>query len=325
MPQDSYELPSVYISLEKQQEMASAPATSCNRPTETTTHFPPRDHDTRQLLVDRGAGQEETDCSIEEEMNARQHRQSVDSGSLEVYHGQMEQDWWLACLMLSTSFSMLFFTVIPVVANLPDIVPSWFSGDTLWRLFDPLFTLPLNLFIMTRSNVITSGGKPNYCEFLVLNCTITDNFILWGIMLCVGGNISEQSVTWLFWALGAGIFVQGHGLHTAAAMFKHPVQDFNVAHPDAVAEYPVLYQIYSNMRDLWEHIVAHYMYAFGGMIMSWAQLFAFRHQVHGPLTFGTKVVFMFGSLIYGLLLAGIAIEFPDGLYGKSKESNYKEL
>jgi hypothetical protein len=103
------------------------------------------------------------------------------------------------------------------------------------------------------------------------------------------------------------------------------VQDFNVAHPDVVAEYPVLYQIYSNMRDLWEHIVAHYMYAFGGMIMSWAQLFAFRRQVHGPLTFGTKVVFMFGSLIYGLLLAGIAIEFPDGLYGKSKESNYKEL
>lgn len=76
------------------------------------------------------------------------------------------------------------------------------------------------------------------------------------------------------------------------------------------------------MRDLWEHIIAHYMYAFGGMIMSWAQLFAFRHQVHGPLALGTKVVFMLGSLIYGLLLAGIAIEFPDGLYGKSNECKY---
>ncbi|KAI8329826.1 hypothetical protein BC941DRAFT_463613 [Chlamydoabsidia padenii] len=130
---------------------------------------------------------------------------------------------------------------------------------------------------MTRAGIIISGGNPNY----------------WG-------NLSEQSVAWLFWALGAGIFVQ--------------VQDFNAAHPDLVAQYSILYQIYSNMRDLWEHIIAHYMYAFGGMIMSWAQLFTFRHQVHGPLTLGTKVVFMLGSLVYGLLLAGIAIEFPYGLY-----------
>lgn len=167
MPQNSYELPTVYTSLEKQQETTMAPSTSSNRPTEMTPHLPPGDNDTRQLLIGPMNGQEETDCSPEEETNTRQRRQSDDSGSLEMYFGQMEQDWWLACLLLSTSFSMLFFTVIPVVANLPDVVPSWFSGDTLWRLFDPLFTLPLNLFIMTRSNVITSGGKPNYCEYLV--------------------------------------------------------------------------------------------------------------------------------------------------------------
>ncbi|CAO3588894.1 unnamed protein product [Absidia cylindrospora] len=215
----------------------------------------------------------------------------VDGGSLVVYRDQADHDRWLAWLLLGASFSILFFTVVPVVADIPYIVPSWFSGDTLWRLFDPLFTLPLNLFVMTRATAIMTGGHSNYC-----------------------GALSEQSVAWLFWCLGAGIFVQGHGIHTAAAMFKHPVQDFNLAHPELVSQYPILQQIYSYMRDLWEHVIAHYMYAFGGMVMSWAHLFAFRNQVHGPLTLGTKIVFALGSLVYGLLLAGIAIEFPDGLY-----------
>ena len=49
------------------------------------------------------------------------------------------------------------------------------------------------------------------------------------------------------------------------------------------------------------------------MIMSWVQLFAFRNQVHGPLPIVTKVVWCIGSIIYGLLLAGVAIEFPQGL------------
>lgn len=66
------------------------------------------------------------------------------------------------------------------------------------------------------------------------------------------------------------------------------------------------------MRDLWEHYIAHYLYAGGAMIMSWAQLFAFRNQVHGPLPTTTKIVWIIGTIVYGLLLAGVAIQFPDG-------------
>lgn len=35
-----------------------------------------------------------------------------------------------------------------------------------------------------------------------------------------GGTLSERSVAWLLWSIGAGIYVQGHGIHLAAAMFK---------------------------------------------------------------------------------------------------------
>lgn len=138
---------------------------------------------------------------------------------------------------------------------------------------------------------------------------------------------------WLLWSFGAAIYVQFHGVHTASAMFKvnnksrvylivltqviliikHPIQDFNLAHPELVAEYPVLYEMYSNMRDLWEHYIAHYLYAGGAMMMCWVQLFAFRNQIHGPLPTTTKTIWCIGSIVYGILLAGVAIEFPQGL------------
>ncbi|KAG0163017.1 hypothetical protein DFQ28_000484 [Apophysomyces sp. BC1034] len=207
------------------------------------------------------------------------------------YREQHVEDNRLAWLMLGTALSTLLLTLVPVVAKIPNITP-WFPGNTLWRLLDPLITLPLNLFIMTRADIISTGGRPNY----------------WGAL-------SERSVTWLFWSLGAAIFVQGHGVHTAASMFKHPVEDFNDAHPDIVAQYPVLHEIYLYMEDLWEHYIAHYMYAGGAMWMSWVQLFAFRNQVHGPLPVSTKAVWVIGSVFYGLLLAAVAIEFPAGTYG----------
>ncbi|KAI8089140.1 uncharacterized protein BX664DRAFT_332283 [Halteromyces radiatus] len=275
MPQDSYELPSIYSSSGK----TYVPAHEQHVRSPSQQDMIPIIHKDMPYNPVQSMRDYE-----EEEEQEEGYPVSTNNNT------SQDQDRWLAWLLLGASFSMLFFTLVPVVANLPDVVPSWFSGDALWRLFDPLFTLPLNLFIMTRASSIMNG-KARY----------------WG-------NWSEQTVGWLFWSLGAALFVQGHGLHTASAMFKHPVQDFNLAHPDIVDQYPVLQQIYSYMRDLWEHIIAHYMYAFGGMVMSWAQLFAFRNQVHGPLTIGTKIVFALGSLVYGLLLAGIAIEFPDGLY-----------
>lgn len=198
------------------------------------------------------------------------------------------EDNRLAWLMLGTAFFTLIMTVIPVVTDIPNISP-WFTGDALWRFFDPLITLPLNLFVITRADIMTSG-RSNY----------------WGAL-------SEASVTWLLWTVGAGMYCQFHGVHTAAALFKHPIQDFNQAHPELVAQYPVLQDMYLNMQTTWEHYIAHYLYAGGAMIMSWVQLFAFRNQVHGPLPIVTKIVWCLGSIIYGLLLAGVAIEFPQGL------------
>ncbi|KAG2185039.1 hypothetical protein INT43_000952 [Umbelopsis isabellina] len=199
-------------------------------------------------------------------------------------------DTFVAVTMLGTALAMLLLTTIPVVATIPDF-SVWFSGDALWRLFDPLITLPLNLSIVMQAEVFHTGGKHRF-------------FGAW----------SERSFALIIWAIGAGIYVQGHGIHLAAAMFKHPIQQFNLDNLDLVAQYPILNEMYLNMEDLWEHKIAHYMYAFGGMWMSWVQLFLYRNQVHGPLSLFTKIIWIIGTILYGVLLAGVAIEFPDGLY-----------
>ncbi|ORY97507.1 hypothetical protein BCR43DRAFT_489898 [Syncephalastrum racemosum] len=194
----------------------------------------------------------------------------------------------LVWLLLVTPLAMLIFTLIPVVTDLP-AVNSMTSGDAIWRLFDPLVTLPLNMFIMFN----TGPSAAN-----------------WGLL-------KEKTMIWLLWAIGAAIYVQGHGIHLAAALFKHPVEDFMNAHPELMADAtlgPQLTAIYLYMEDLWEHKIAHYMYAFGAMWMSWTQILAFRDQVNGPLSMTNKFVFALGSLVYGALLAAVAIEFPDGLY-----------
>lgn len=110
---------------------------------------------------------------------------------------------------------------------------------------------------------------------------------------------------WILWAIGAAIYVQGHSIHLAAALFKHPVQDFMTNHPEFMEQQTYaseLTEIYSYMRDTWEHYSAHYMYASGAMWMSWVQIFfAFRDQVQVDLDVLSKVVFAIGSLIYGTI------------------------
>lgn len=73
-------------------------------------------------------------------------------------------DLFVAVTMLATALAMLLLTTIPVVASIPDF-SVWFSGDALWRLFDPLITLPLNLSIIMQADVFHTGGKPRFCKY----------------------------------------------------------------------------------------------------------------------------------------------------------------
>ncbi|KAI9319455.1 hypothetical protein BX666DRAFT_1474669 [Dichotomocladium elegans] len=87
---------------------------------------------------------------------------------------------------------MLIFTVVPVIAGFP-YVDSMTAGNAVFRLIDPIFTLPLNLFVLLYADVLHNPGV---------------------------GHYHQHTAVWILWSIGAAIYVQGHGVHLAAALFK---------------------------------------------------------------------------------------------------------
>ncbi|KAI8148351.1 hypothetical protein BJV82DRAFT_663731 [Fennellomyces sp. T-0311] len=248
MYQDNYELPSIYNQKTQQPE--------------------PIEHESLDLRT-----------------GPSQHQALLNDDVQQQPRPYINKDRQLAWLLLFTPLLILIFTAVPATADLP-AVDSMTTGDAIWRLIDPVITVPPNLFIMF--------------------CADTTRYHYgW-----------TSTLIWLVWSIACGIYVQGHGVHLAAALFKHPVQDFILKHNDLLASNPVLLEeldgIYSYMRNLWEHDIAHYMYAFGAALMSWTQIAAFCDQVHGPLSVPIKVIFCIASLVYGLLIGAIAIDFPAG-------------
>ncbi|KAI9207819.1 uncharacterized protein BJ171DRAFT_255699, partial [Polychytrium aggregatum] len=190
-------------------------------------------------------------------------------------------------LILAANVLTIIFVVIPVVVNLPDISsqPGWYGWDDVISLLEPMITLPMSLLILFKSGFF-SGTK-------------TDSRAQVGLLV--------------FFAVAASIYQQGAGFHSAARMFKHPIQSFNTANPDLVTQYPQLNAIYVWMRTTWEHYIGHYMYAIGGVLVSLAQLYVYRNTRAPPFKSLTeKISWVLAVLTYGITIGGVAIQFPMG-------------
>lgn len=185
--------------------------------------------------------------------------------------------------LLALNLSILIFVGLPLVLPAAYFSEPWFALGDLIRLADPLITLPLFFFVLRRANLLEKSG---HCQ----------NSLLLAFMVC------------------AAVYVEGHAMHLSAAMFKHSVEFVVTTYPDSAIQYPMLPLIYSYMRDRWEHIYGHYMYAFGALGMSVVHMLAYKDQVHPRLdTFKEKIFFFAASSIFGLVFGGIAINFPAGL------------
>lgn len=105
----------------------------------------------------------------------------------------------------------------------------------------------------------------------------------------------------------AAVYVQGAGFHSASAMFKQPVKALLQLRPDVTG----LSDIYTWMRDAWEHIYSHYLYAAGGVGMSFAQAYAFRNALvpKGIVSMIDVTIWICASIVYGLIIGSIAVQF----------------
>lgn len=168
---------------------------------------------------EQNIGFEESEDEIDLINTSRGQTHILSPGPSREYKEIHVEDNRLAWLLLGVAFFTLIMTVIPVICDLPNLSP-WFTGDALWRFFDPVITLPLNLFIMTRADIM-ANGRSNYCKHFIKLA-----FLTYINVLLKGGALSEASVTWLLWTLGAGLYVQFHGVHTAAALFKVSIAMF---------------------------------------------------------------------------------------------------
>ena len=114
----------------------------------------------------------------------------------------------------------------------------------------------------------------------------------------------------VMWALGAALYEQGAGFHSASCMFKNALETFpKSAHDDFYDD------LFYYMRTFWQHIVGHYLYATGYATMSCCYAYAYRDHVTptGGLDKKTIILMISASLLYALLITGVAADFPSGM------------
>ena len=112
------------------------------------------------------------------------------------------------------------------------------------------------------------------------------------------------------WALGAAVYEQGAGFHSASCMFKNALETFPLsAHDDYYND------LFYYMKTFWEHIVSHYLYAAGYATMACCYAYAYRDHVTptGGLDKKTIGLMTTAVLLYAILITGVAADFPSGM------------
>jgi hypothetical protein len=67
---------------------------------------------------------------------------------------------------------------------------------------------------------------------------------------------------------------------------------------------------------VWEHEVSHYLYAAGYAVMAVCQVWAYRNHTvstDSVLPVTHKLLLIIASIISGVLLCGVAVDFPSGI------------
>ena len=203
----------------------------------------------------------------------------------------------LGILFLLSSFFTLCFTIIPVLAestNFPaSPYPGWYGSNDLIRLIEPLVALPIQALLFkqgmewvqdkNRSSSMSSSRKVPVILYHIL------------------------------FAFFAAVYQQGAGFHSASNMFKHSIITL-LDIPGLVETFPIVTDVYNWMRNDWEHVISHYMYASAGIALSFLYTFLFKDygQQDGIKDRKTRLIWGISALLYGLIIGAVAIQF---LYG----------
>ncbi|KAF9282598.1 hypothetical protein BGZ68_005874 [Mortierella alpina] len=149
------------------------------------------------------------------------------------------------------------------------------------------------------------------------------------------------------------VYVTGAAIHTAAAFFKNTIALFLEqysqgiglsTHPPTMGDGQLSLALASQLKegylliqDVWEHTISHYLYAFGALGMSWCEMIAYSSQIlpkginlarvghlkknvvstEATTVRSSKrlvVLWVVAGVLYGGIVAGVACQYPKGLY-----------
>lgn len=206
-------------------------------------------------------------------------------------------------LFLAGNLITFILTVIPVaVSKMPLLSAPFYSVSDLLRFLEPVLSAPFQLWLLLL------GIRQQVVDPLSTRRKTNDNDLLQ-----MGILVSLFAVCW-------SIYQQGAGFHSAANLFKNVVEDAiivanSTSNGNPALGTPVSYlDVYSYLRNEWEHLIAHYMYAAGAIAMSF--IYAFIYRDYNPpsslFKLPERILFGITVFIYTLIIGSVAIEFPSG-------------
>jgi len=134
----------------------------------------------------------------------------------------------------------------------------WYRGGDIVRFAEPMLGLLFSFWIFHTSGILNYDPR-------------TTSF--------------NQAITMVY-MFGVTLYLQGGAFHSASNMFKHGVDMFlddyipisSINTPEEVAQREYMEDFRYWMRTVWQHIVSHYIYAVGAVIMQVCVVVAYRNH-----------------------------------------------
>ena len=151
--------------------------------------------------------------------------------------------------LLFSNLWVLLMTTIPVLANNPHQINQFYNVNDIIRILEPGLTLMFQCTLVFLSGV-----------FYAIEPSLTS---------LASSNHRRSMFILLFFILSVYVYQQGAAFHSAANMFKHPVESLLVSitngptNTNTTSVEKELQATFVWMEVTWEHIISHYMYALG--------------------------------------------------------------
>lgn len=177
----------------------------------------------------------------------------------------------LSCL--SSTF-LLIFILLPVI--IPDehtqIDFPRFGLNDLLRIWDPFINYPI-IYLLFNS------ARP----------------------------APSRTMSVLF-AFSSALYIFGSTAHTMSALLKHSIEQIKVV--EGPTANPAVEEAYDYARNIWEHIVGHYMYAAGVFFASVLIVIVHFRASYPPVSILRGWTLMYSGTLAGLLYSLVSTQLP---------------